>query len=72
MYNYKALKSSHGVIVLCLFRCKIMCKYKFICFLVFDSIKKKKKKNQRITIFSQLKNYDLFLEIIFHYFFGGK
>ena len=53
-------------LLLYLFWWKILCKNSFLYFLVFNSIKKKSKWK---TIFGQHKKYDLFLEIVFHYFF---
>ena len=40
-----------------------------IVFHIFQCLRASKKISQRKTIFSQHKNYDLFLEIVFHYFF---
>ena len=45
----------------------------FGVFLMFISVKKKKKKkSQKKIIFNQYKKYDLFLEMIFQYFFFLK
>ena len=66
MISSKWLQVKKEYLTVCLFRWKILCKDSFPCFPMYGSIRKNEKGKLYLV---KHKKYNLFLDIVFHYFF---